>query len=120
MTQVGENRRHRPARLLALPLLSAIFALALTTGDAAAKEQNATIVKSVSGASIEIIRGTPSSFAVQPAGDAGAATSRYRFSQAASGWMIDHERDRLVNCFRSNTPNYREWTIHCVSRSLPR
>jgi len=120
MTHVGEYRRRRPARLLALPLLPAIFALSLTAGNAAATEQNATIVKSISGASIEIIRGTPSSFAVQRADAAEAAPGRYRYLQAASGWLIDLERDRLVNCFRSNTPDYREWTIHCVSRSLPR
>ena len=120
MTHVGEKSRRLPARLLALPLLSAIFALSLAAGDAEAKEQNSTIVKSVSGASIEIIRGTPSSFALQPADAGEAAPDRYRYMQAASGWLIDLERDRLVNCFRSNTPNHREWTIHCVSRSLPR
>ena len=120
MTHVGEKGRHHPARLLALPILSAVLALSLATGNAEAKEQNSTIVKSVSGASIEVIRGTPSSFALQPADAAEAAPGRYRYLQAASGWLIDLEEDRLVNCFRSNTPNYREWAIHCVSRSLPK
>lgn len=120
MTQVGKYLRLRPARPIALPLLAALFALSLAAGDAVALDKNATTVTTIKGANIEIIHGTPSSFTPQRAETAEAGPGPYRYLQAASGWMIDRERDRLVNCFRSNTPDYRKWAIHCVSRSLPR
>ena len=57
MTQVGEILRLRPARSVALSLLSALFALALAAGDVAAHDGDSTTVTSITGARIEIIRG---------------------------------------------------------------